>query len=197
MTVIEELGLEVKILVDGSTAAEYADEEPDVDLNTNPHSQTTKTRHHYVESVDNAEFAIQSNIIPGSNIAQEWISRSQNHGLSFAVAFDGGRTANKMLARQNNTSILFSGIYDFANQTMAKFRFASVSTVDDVNKKRVTEDMKVAQHLGLIRVCVFRVICKGETSQRPPSRHALKTGTDGLSLAEKSLKGKAVSHGTA
>lgn len=57
--------------------------------------------------------------------------------------------------------------------------------------------MKIAQNLGLIRVCVRRGIWKKVAEYKIRSHHGLKLGSDDLSLAEKALKGKAVSHGTA
>lgn len=57
--------------------------------------------------------------------------------------------------------------------------------------------MKVAKNLGLIRVSVYQTIFKSKDRLKNSSRHGLKTGAGGLSLAEKALKGKAVSHGTA
>jgi gamma-glutamyl:cysteine ligase YbdK (ATP-grasp superfamily) len=56
MAIIEELGLEVKVQVDGSAGAEYTEEEPEIIEDAC--SKTTKACHRYVESVDNAEFAI-------------------------------------------------------------------------------------------------------------------------------------------
>lgn len=124
MAIIEDLGLEVKVLVDGSATAEYKDEEPD----EHAVSQTIKTCHHYVESIDNAEFAIHAGLLPGLHTGQEWIPRSRDHGLSFLVAFDGGPSVAAKMVYKHHTSRLLEGISNRANQTLSKFRFAPVST---------------------------------------------------------------------
>lgn len=124
MAIVEDLGLEVKIQVDGSATAEYTDEEPDEDTL----SQTYKTCHHYVESIDNAEFAIHVGLIQGTSTGQEWIGRSREHRLSFSVAFDGGPTVTSNSVYKHQTSLLLDGIHNPANQTLSKFRFAPVST---------------------------------------------------------------------
>lgn len=89
MAIIKELGLEVRINVNGSAAAEYKDEEPHVD--DGAQGQIPHTCHHYVESVDNTEFIIRVGLVPGTNTGQEWVSSSPNNALYFLVAFDGGR----------------------------------------------------------------------------------------------------------
>lgn len=69
--------------------------------------------------------------------------------------------------------------------------------VDDADKKRVASDLKVAQNLGLIRVSVRRVVRKEGGKDPTSSLRDPRLGTHGTSLAEKALKGKAVSHRTA
>lgn len=124
MAIIEDLGLEVNVQVDGSATAEYPDEEPD----DHGFNQTTKTSHHYVESIDNAEFAIHVGLIPGLHIGQEWVDRSRDHRLSFLVAFDGGPNITSKLVQHDHPSLLLDGIANHADQTLSKFRFAPVST---------------------------------------------------------------------
>lgn len=126
MAIIAELGLEVKFKVNGSTAAEYPDEEPDVD--DDAHRQTANICHHYVESVDNAEFAINVGLIPGTNTGQEWVSRSQNHGLSFTVALDGGHNLEAVVIYQRCNTALLEGVHDQGAQTLRKFLFTPVTT---------------------------------------------------------------------
>ncbi|KAI3394306.1 hypothetical protein diail_2953, partial [Diaporthe ilicicola] len=194
MAIIEKLGLEVKVKVNGSTAAEYRDEEPDVE---DAYGQAVKT-YHYVESVDNAEFVLQAGVLPGIKTSRRWLSRSEKHALSFAVAFDGGHDAAARLVHQSSGPQPLDGVLDSANGTLRKFRFAPVSTIDDANKTRLATDTKTAQNLGLIRVSVFRVIVKGkdENKKLSSARPDPNLAKDRLSIAEKALKGKAVSHGT-
>lgn len=68
--------------------------------------------------------------------------------------------------------------------------------VEDTDKERIAADEKLAKNLGLIRVCVYRATFKKE-GHKKFSHGDLKIGIDGISLAEKALKGKALSHGTA
>lgn len=64
--------------------------------------------------------------------------------------------------------------------------------VDDAQKERIESDLKVAKTLGTIEVRFSRVIEEGIGSVR----HADALVPRSFELAEKSLKGKAVSHGT-
>ncbi|KAH8743527.1 hypothetical protein F5883DRAFT_722602 [Diaporthe sp. PMI_573] len=192
MAIIEELGLEVTVKVGGAAATEYEDPGPDVN---DARTQMTQACHHYVESVDNAEFAIHVGLIPGRNTAQEWIARSRNHGLSFLVIDGGG--VSSVTIHQHHISKLLRGIHDGKTKTLRKFRFAPVSIVDDANSERISIDTKVAQDLGLIRVCVRRAIIKEKPVRKARSRFGLEYDTDGLSLPEKALKGRVISHGTA
>lgn len=78
-----------------------------------------------------------------------------------------------------------------------------MSIVDDAEKKRVAEDTKIAQSLGLMRIVVRRVVFKKinkkteqKTDKKQSSPHRDEDiATGGISIAEKALKGKAVSHG--
>lgn len=197
MAVIDELGIEVKVIVNGTEATEYIpDEEPDFDGdNFDP---STKTCCRYVESIDNAEFAVRAAVMserdkPGN----KWLDDSKTNGFAFSLSFDGGKKAAGFLVDQNHRVSIRDSTYDAATSTKRNFRFASVSTVDDANKQRIANDMETAKDLGLIRVVVKRVIIicnkiRGSTTSRDISERANRD----FSLAEKALKGKAISHGT-
>jgi hypothetical protein len=124
MAIIEELGVEVRVQVGGAAVTEYTDPEPDVN---DACAQTTKVCHRYIESFDNAEFAIHVGMIPGVNTGQEWIGGSRNHGLSFLLEIDGDAVSSLMV-HQDHISEVLKGIYDGENQRLRKFHFASVST---------------------------------------------------------------------
>lgn len=126
MAIIEEIGLEVKVKVDGSEASEYPDEEPDID--DDARSQTTESCYHYVKVVDNAEVAIHVGVTPGINTGQEWISRSPNHTLRFSAAFDGGQYVAATMVLQGCKTRLMEGVYDPENQTFRKFLLKPVTT---------------------------------------------------------------------
>lgn len=126
MAVIEELGLEAKVIVNGSAAAEYRDEEPGVD--DAAHGPATKTSHSYVEAVHEGEFKIRVGLLPGVNPGQKWIDRSPNNALGFSVAFDGGHEIVKTFVSRSSGPRLLDHIYNEANATLRKFCFALVST---------------------------------------------------------------------
>ncbi|KAI1252145.1 hypothetical protein MGN70_006718 [Eutypa lata] len=62
---------------------------------------------------------------------------------------------------------------------------------DDSKPERVKEDIKAAEHLGLIEISVYRTINNGSYVRKCPSIKPSK-----LEFTEKSLKGKAISHAT-
>lgn len=126
MAIIEKLGLEVQVKVNGSPAAEYPDEERDVDDDAG--GRITNACHHYVESIDNAEFTIHFGLTPGFKTGHGWISRSRNHGLLFSVAFDGGHTVAKTVVHQRHNPQLLRGVYDRKTRTLRKFLFTPVTT---------------------------------------------------------------------
>lgn len=197
MAVIDELGVEVKVIVNGTEATEYIpDEEPDFDDdNFDP---STKTCCRYVESIDNADFAIRAAVTSGRNKpANKWLDDSKTNGLSFSLSFDGGDKVAGLLINQNRRFVIGDSTSDAATCTKRNFRFASVSTVDDANKQRIASDMETAKDLGLIRVVVKRVKFTGNKIRQPSSsRDISKLASRDFSLAEKALKGKAISHGT-
>lgn len=62
--------------------------------------------------------------------------------------------------------------------------------MDDSSKSRVAKDIELVKNLGEIRVCVYRVVLT--TFSKPIS---IKQCPLEASIAEKALKGKAISHG--
>jgi hypothetical protein len=76
--IIEEPGLEVKVLVDKFATAEYTDAVTNKDDDADQAcGKTARVCHRYVESIDNAEFTIHVGLIMGSNITQDWIGRKR------------------------------------------------------------------------------------------------------------------------
>jgi hypothetical protein len=64
--------------------------------------------------------------------------------------------------------------------------------VDDADTKRVKSDLELAKNLGLIRVVVRRFV----VSRTGPKKEGEIPRGSTWSVAEKALKGRAVSHGT-
>lgn len=69
-------------------------------------------------------------------------------------------------------------------------RLLTMTSVDDARQQRVKSERGAAKHLGTIEVKVDRAIYRG---LQPASDCSTKPKT--LEFAEKSLKGKAISHG--
>lgn len=68
MPAIEDLGLEVKVLVNGLLATEYPDVEHAVDDGFN---EATPRTFHYIESKDDAEFSIE--VSSTRNAMDNWL----------------------------------------------------------------------------------------------------------------------------
>ncbi|KAK5631369.1 hypothetical protein RRF57_007083 [Xylaria bambusicola] len=160
----------------------------------------------YIECVDDAYFDIS--VVVDSTYAWGYC----NHILSAAFYVDGEWVRGRIL-RENDTKYggLAVQVVDgkevcssSGGWSLRKFRFTAVKTrvlppltsllVDDPSKERVERDLKVAKKgLGTIEVKFTRAIEYGN-SYTPD--HASSSNPARLELAEKSLKGKAVSHGT-
>jgi hypothetical protein len=81
------------------------------------------------------------------------------------------------------------------NPSQPKARLlADKNSVDDAPKERIEKDLKTANGLGTIEVKFTRAIEYGPIPAR--TRDSGGANLTGFELAEKSLKGKAVSHGT-
>ncbi|ROW06413.1 hypothetical protein VMCG_04360 [Cytospora schulzeri] len=193
MAIIHELGLEVSVLVDGAEATEYTpDEEAEVDDDFGP---STERHHCYVESIDDAHFAVRARVTSENKIGKKWIEKSPQHAFLVDLVFDGKHSGGSIKLDKRRNPHFQDGAVDCTTKTKRKYRFASVSTVDDANKQRIAKDLKAAKNLGLIQAVVYRIIVTGRKAKTRTS-YAPKIAEGGISLAEKALKGKAISHGT-
>ncbi|TGJ87076.1 hypothetical protein E0Z10_g1697 [Xylaria hypoxylon] len=148
----------------------------------------------YIECVDDTEFDLS--IVVDSTY--HWGYR--NHILIASTYVDGKHIRGSVI-RSRETDLGGLGIRQIKGQevcnssglwSVRKFKFAPVKTIDDAQKERVESDLKVAKTLGTIEIKFMRAIEYGPGTSR--HNHSAKSGT--FELAEKSLKGKAVSHGT-
>jgi hypothetical protein len=128
MAVIDGLeGLQVSVIVQGQPTAEYED----VDATDYPSdSPAMKTCHKYVESKDDAEFAVRVELTPESGITEP------NHGVAIAIDIDGQQVTTNWLA--TSTSPMFPatltvghvvvGSSDTGGYCKKNFVFSTVTT---------------------------------------------------------------------
>ncbi|KAI1373400.1 hypothetical protein F4677DRAFT_429524 [Hypoxylon crocopeplum] len=193
MAIIEDVpGVEVVVQIGGSDAVEYDDPNPSdqEQLGAAEHSTVSK----YIECVDNAEFTVKARITGD----YEWGYR--DHELCVRFYVDGkfffGQVLGERHLEGGLMDVYANGHQSYCTRTkqwlLQRCKFSPISTVDDSKKDRVKSDLKIAKDLGFIEAKVFRCIYLGLTDSRPSSVRDTKK----FELAEKSLKGRAMSHGT-
>ncbi|KAI1111409.1 hypothetical protein F5Y14DRAFT_425460 [Nemania sp. NC0429] len=154
-----------------------------------PHPSTTK----YIECVDDTEFEV------AIRVGSDYLWDYRDHVLVARVRVDG-KTVRGTVIRRADTDhgrqvFRIKGRHvgsASGSWYLRRFKFAPVKTIDDARKERVQSDLEVAKDLGTIEVIFRRAIECGRGDHR---RHG-DTAPETFELAEKSLKGKAVSHGT-
>ncbi|KAI0013893.1 hypothetical protein F4779DRAFT_561793 [Xylariaceae sp. FL0662B] len=197
MAVLEDVpGVKITVQVNSQDVKEYDD--PDaLELGQVASESGCPTSCKYIESIDDAEFGIK--ITATSDY--EW--GYKDHSLTVYLRVDGNYIGGRIIKEQDVlrpgdfTSLIqsYERHCERSNRWYShKLKFSAINTVDSTRKERVVKDMKVARYLGLIEVQVRREITGGSI---PPTQGAdLQSRTNKFELAEKSLKGKAISHGT-
>ncbi|KAI1483800.1 hypothetical protein F4774DRAFT_104262 [Daldinia eschscholtzii] len=194
MAVLEDVpGIEVVVQVAGRDAIEYEDPNAS-ERETRDATCPTSTK--YIECIDGAEFSIRTTITN----AYQW--GHNKNGVDLRLRVDGNAIYGSVLMARDMINGVVTKIKKGQKSyctrinkwVLQRFKFSAVDVVDDSKKDRIEDDIKIAKHLGLIEVRIFRCIPLGS---RPAAmmRPTFKQG-DKLELAEKSLKGKAISHGT-
>lgn len=170
MAILEDLGLEVKIIANNSPLQEYEDKE--VDPTDDGFGDEIRKCRRYVEVFEDAEFSAQFRVTSALKNADE--------RFRFALDLDGQEDLEDQFLGSDSEHYLVKGKDEYHGQTLVlrKFRFSTVATgrypqdsrsckrsantiaVDDDNTERVIKDRKAARHLGLIRVRVWR--CDGQ-----------------------------------
>ncbi|KAI0006711.1 hypothetical protein F4779DRAFT_552811 [Xylariaceae sp. FL0662B] len=188
MAIIEDIpGIKVVVCIRGWECNEY--EDPDVAEN---HPDYPPSSSKFIESVDDTELSIYIDV----NADYEW--GYKDHILAFDIYVDGNFISGKLI----RSSDLKNGKCDrevlgryqrdmFGSWHVRKLRFSAVRTVDDTTKERISRDSKIAKTLGVVEVRVCRCMLNGPSNHRREPVHSKS-----FELAEKSLKGRAVSHGT-
>ncbi|KAK7947148.1 uncharacterized protein PG986_011469 [Apiospora aurea] len=167
MAVIEDVpGVEIRIAVAGAPAKEYGD--PDLEV---PNHNDSFLSSVYIECLDGQEFAF----------------RYKDHQLKFKFYIGGNLCDRRPLIEEATTrsgpvmrELRKQVEYNEATKKWYshRFVFTAVEKVDDANKQRVEEDKKIAKHLGVLKVEVWRATV--HTHHNPPS----KTGASNSTLDE-------------
>ncbi|KAK8102039.1 hypothetical protein PG984_015185 [Apiospora sp. TS-2023a] len=196
MGIIEDVpGVEISIHVAGAPAKEYADPEPDEMPNKCFLSSV------YIECVDNQAFSFHYQV----DKTYDW--GHKDHLLRLKFYLGNKRVKARVIQGSSTRSRPYDG--EVRNQVefnastnkwySHKFVFTAVEKVDDGDKKRVEQDKKIAQHLGVLKVEVWRVtIDRIDDHQPQPQKRGSSNGPSGRGLppiAEKAFKGKEISHG--
>ncbi|KAI1505430.1 hypothetical protein F5X99DRAFT_244249 [Biscogniauxia marginata] len=198
MAILKEVpGVEVTVQVNDRDAIEYDD----------PHASeqesdaASPTSHNYIESIDDANFSVC--VVATSQYRWGY----PYHDIELKVLADGQFIRCQFISERDLTagrcvrSIKGRRAFDPKKKEWYQqlCRFAAVSTVDDSKRDRVQSDKKVAAKLGVIEVRLRRIRNSGNYRRLSPQDFpAISTQSDRkYEIAEKSMKGKAISHGTA
>ncbi|KAI1438988.1 hypothetical protein GGR50DRAFT_690756 [Xylaria sp. CBS 124048] len=180
-------GLEAFVQCSDREMSEIDDPEDDADVDNTGCPTTSR----YIEVVDEAAFEVVV------NVHENYLWGYRDHVLVANVHVDG-QYVHGVVFRQRSqlrsTSIVGPESYcaEAGGWVRRKLKFAAVKTIDDAHKDRVEHDLKLAKGLGTIEVTFKREIQVGTGF----SSGVVVKRAKHLELAEKSLKGKAVSHGT-
>ncbi|KAI1646949.1 uncharacterized protein F4817DRAFT_120038 [Daldinia loculata] len=192
MAILEVVpGIEAVVQVAGSDATEYEDPNA-LEQDTTDAICPTSTK--YIECIDGARFTIKARVTRDYQWSREVNALTWNFDVD-GNSITGLVTIKEKMVNGVKTSII-EGNRLYCTRTkkwiLQKFQFSAIDVVDDAKKDRIQDDIKIAKHLGMIQVRVYRCIYLGDST---PSLGKPIT-SDKLELAEKSLKGKAISHGT-
>lgn len=202
MAIIEHLGLQIKVYISGSMAAEYIDPAPGVDpdfqispIQDNP---AVPTCHRYIESFEDTEFSVEISVIKPDKPAEMW-TKNRDQAYSFSFTIDGSDDARLATLSHPNLGGMLYGVENYAQRTIKKFKFTRLSTHDNgCTETEFEQDMKAASNMGRIRGAVYRGVVLPETYEiRTLGEHSPGMAqVENMSLTEKALKGRAIHHAT-
>ena len=199
MAIIDKLpGIKVTVCVNGEALPEYPDEDGANDtifqqkresFTIAPHMQSSN----YVECVSDTEFEVKIEAGPPFNL------ESQYDQVVFWVEIDGQNIAGQYVPLANFQDQVFrSTIGEALTQinvnelSSRKLQFRGIAKVDEKDKDRIEADKNLALGLGEIVVHFHRVKTSTVLTQSRVSRPQADAAAE---IAEKALKGKAISHG--
>ncbi|KAJ3568174.1 hypothetical protein NPX13_g6511 [Xylaria arbuscula] len=199
-------GIAVTVQCDKQPLPEF--EDPDAhDHNDDAAAYPIETK--YVECIDNAHFQICLVV----DSSYDWSYR--NHVLVAVISVDRQWVRGQIIKQRPEDNGYYKHRVNgkevcnsLGTWSVRRFIFSAVKTsvclspnalsslltyliVDEAKKERVEGDRKIANGLGTIHVDFFRA-----TIRAPSTGHVTDANSGGFELAEKALKGKAISHGT-
>lgn len=203
MAVIDDIpGLEAWVCVNGKRATEY---DPDDEVEEVKPPTTTK----YIESISGANFTIHFK----ANHSYQWGSEKYVLGIHWKV---DGNTPRGWYAMSSSEEFSIDGRRSSDAQGRKineNFQFGDIKTVETLEKARIAEDRTIASKLGVIQIEVKRKIAERMevVKQKPQYRRAIagsssnkasntpstlesKTSNQTLEIAEKAIKGRAISN---
>lgn len=127
MAIIDELGLEANILVNGLESTEYIPDE-DEELEGDGFDPSTKRCYRYVESIDDAHFPIRLGLTSKKKVGRKWIEISRDHALRMELSFDGRKMMTGTHIRQGYEVRTLKSVVDGMNGMKRKFWFSPVTT---------------------------------------------------------------------
>ncbi|EWZ51710.1 uncharacterized protein FOBCDRAFT_313691 [Fusarium oxysporum Fo47] len=196
MAVLDEVPLvTARVRVAGELATEYdpLDNQESV-INLDKEGTKLPTRNCYIESKSGAEFAVEVTVsdkyrLPHSHdtlIAEVSIDGQMMESCYIRTPFSPGMPS---------TIVISSAEFLAEKERVVarKFVFAPITkTSDHISTDRLNNDIKQAETLGTIRLLLTTGRFEGPCFKKPLSWHG---GRD-VELAEKALKGRALSHAT-
>ncbi|TVY70092.1 hypothetical protein Focb16_v001467 [Fusarium oxysporum f. sp. cubense] len=196
MTVLDEVPLvTARVRVAGELATEYdpLDNQESV-INLDKEGTKIPTRNCYIESKSGAEFSVEVTVsdkyrLPHSHdtlIAEVSIDGQVMESCYIRTPFSPGMPS---------TIVISSAEFLAEKERVVarKFVFAPITkTSDHISTDRLNNDIKQAETLGTIRLLLTTGRFEGPCFKKPLSWHG---GRD-VELAEKALKGRAISHAT-
>lgn len=204
MAVLQEMGLQVQVLVDGSPAQEYRDnvvEDVGDGIGSSPSS-----RHRYIESIAGAKLAVSLAAVPTCGSTRAWYDDDDDHIVRLLISIDGKDSGTAWIHRKSKVRVV-EGVYD--RDTMRPFQFAAIDLIEDAAEELVAEHKDQSKDLGIIKISAHKVIrithARTASKLKPKNKNAtagsgnrdtLPFGDGGLELSEKALKGRAIAHGT-
>ncbi|KAI3336615.1 hypothetical protein HD806DRAFT_528210 [Xylariaceae sp. AK1471] len=191
MAVLDEVpGIKVTILIDNQDVTEYVDPHAsESDSDTNPGFPVISK---YVKAIDDTEFSIR---VAVDNDEYAW--SDIDHCLTADIRVDGRLIDNCIL----RNDVIYPDGYIVKGRTyfqgsqwrLERLKFAAISTVEDCNQARIKKDKKTVKDLGHINVSLERHVLGDQCIPVPKTYN---TNSDKLEVAEKAVKGKAISHST-